>query len=716
MRRNLPVTTIEYPITDAALIVSRTDTKGRLTHFNDDFVQASGFTEAELIGQPHNIIRHPDMPPEAFENLWETLKAGKPWVGAVKNRRKNGDFYWVLATASPIRENGQVTGFTSIRTKLPADQRAEAEQVYAALRAKKAHGYRIDAGIIRRRSLLDHLAVFTRTLNARLITLVATLGLFMLTIGLTGILATRESNTRMKSIYEDRAVPLAQLFEINDRMAKNTIVQYDAVANGRTGKPVGDVAGKIASNIAVISKTWDEYMATHLTPEEKGVADSFASRRKNYVENAVRPALALLADRKYDEAAVLLAGKASEAFGSAKQDLDKLVAIQVKEAKAEYDAAARQYTVVIGIAAAILATGLLLGGFLSRQTIGAIVRPLKSLNDAMLNITQAKLDSRIVVERDDEIGEALRNLQTVQAIVRFDREELKATERRAALLRKADMNKLADAFEGAVGEIVETVSSAATELEASANTLTGTAERSHGLAITVAAASEEASTNVESVAAASEELTSSVNEISRQVQESSRVASEAVGQAQKTNDRVGELSKAAARIGDVVELINTIAGQTNLLALNATIEAARAGEAGRGFAVVASEVKALAEQTAKATGEIGLQITGIQAATQDSVGAIKEIGDTIGRMSEISATIAAAVEEQGAATQEISRNIQHASQGTSQVSANITEVQRGASETGSASSQVLSAAQSLSVESNRLKLEVGKFLDSVRAA
>ena len=194
------------------------------------------------------------------------------------------------------------------------------------------------------------------------------------------------------------------------------------------------------------------------------------------------------------------------------------------------------------------------------------------------------------------------------------------------------------------------------------------------------------------------------------------MASEAVAQARRTNDRVSELSKAAGRIGDVVELINTIAGQTNLLALNATIEAARAGEAGRGFAVVASEVKALAEQTAKATGEIGQQVAGIQAATQESVGAIKAISGTIERLSEISSAIAAAVEEQGAATQEISRNVQQAAVGTAQVASNITEVSRGAIETGSASAQVLSSAQSLSSESNHLKVEVEKFLSTVRAA
>jgi methyl-accepting chemotaxis protein len=349
-----------------------------------------------------------------------------------------------------------------------------------------------------------------------------------------------------------------------------------------------------------------------------------------------------------------------------------------------------------------------------------IVRPLKASVATMNRLARGDLSvDTPEPRRRDEIGEIMTALvvfkKTGLEVERMRADRL-ATEQRVAEQRKADMIKMADAFEGAVGEIVEMVSSAATELEASANTLTATAERSQQLATAVAAASEEASTNVQSVASASEELTASVNEISRQVQESSTVASSAVDQARKTNDRVGELSKAAARIGDVVELINSIAGQTNLLALNATIEAARAGEAGRGFAVVASEVKALAEQTAKATGEIGQQIAGIQAATHESVGAIKQIGDTIGRMSEISSTIAAAVEEQGAATQEISRNIQHAAQGTSQVSSNISSVQRGASETGSASSQVLSAAQSLSVESNRLKLEVGKFLDTVRAA
>jgi methyl-accepting chemotaxis protein len=350
-----------------------------------------------------------------------------------------------------------------------------------------------------------------------------------------------------------------------------------------------------------------------------------------------------------------------------------------------------------------------------------IILPLSGLTAGMKELAGGNFGVILPgLDRKDEVGDMAQAVETFKVKAEEkarDEAEAKAKQDKiAAEQRKADMYRLADQFEAAVGEIVETVSSASTELEASAKTLTSTAERGQEVATTVASASEEASTNVQSVASATEELSSSITEISRQVQESARMAGDAVGQARTTTDRVSELSKAATRIGDVVELINTIAGQTNLLALNATIEAARAGEAGRGFAVVASEVKALAEQTAKATGEIGQQIAGIQSATQESVSAIKEISGTIERLSEISSAIAAAVEEQGAATQEISRNVQQASQGTQQVSANITDVQRGATETGSASSQVLSSAQLLSSDSNRLKLEVGKFLNTVRAA
>jgi methyl-accepting chemotaxis protein len=357
---------------------------------------------------------------------------------------------------------------------------------------------------------------------------------------------------------------------------------------------------------------------------------------------------------------------------------------------------------------------------LSQMVMGTLRTLLGGLSDAMEELRDGRYDVAIPnTDRVDEIGVMARATASFRDnLVRMKtmEAEQRESEIRVVNERKAEMHKLADSFETAVGNIVRTVSGASTELEASAETLTKTAETTQALSGTVAGASEQASVNVRSVAAATEQLGSSIREISRQVHESRGIAVEAVKQAEKTDHRVNELLHAAGRIGDVVKLITAIAEQTNLLALNATIEAARAGEAGRGFAVVASEVKALATQTAKATDEIGTQIASMQTATRESVDAIKEIGSTIKRISEITTTIATAIEQQGAATHGIARHVSEAEKSTSLAAGHIGDVNRRAGETGSASSQVLVAAQSLSRESNQLKKEVDTFVATVRAA
>ena len=476
--------------------------------------------------------------------------------------------------------------------------------------------------------------------------------------------------------------------------------------------------GLIGETLQLFDKTWRLYEPTVTTPAESALVADFKKAWAVYLDHSKE--MVELARKNPGQASELYLGKLRDDFNQVRKTLERDLAFNVEEGKKEADRGAEVYHSARFWIFATLVLAAALCAAMGLMIVMGVSRPIAAMTQIMLRLARGDMSAEISgADRKDEIG------KMASAVVVFKDNALETermrtrqmeADRLAAEQRKLDMHRLADAFEGAVGEIVETVSSAATELEASASTLTSAADRAQQQTTAVAAASEQASTNVRSVAAASEELSSSVTEISRQVQESARMAHDAVDQARMTNDRVSELSKAAARIGDVVELINTIAGQTNLLALNATIEAARAGEAGRGFAVVASEVKALAEQTAKATGEIGQQINGIQAATQESVGAIKEISGTIERLSEISSTIAAAVEEQGAATQEISRNVQQAAQGTQEVSSNITDVQHSATETGSASSQVLSAAQSLSQDSNRLKLEVGKFLNTVRAA
>jgi methyl-accepting chemotaxis protein/CHASE3 domain sensor protein len=375
----------------------------------------------------------------------------------------------------------------------------------------------------------------------------------------------------------------------------------------------------------------------------------------------------------------------------------------------------QQFVLMLTIGVTIL--GALLALLIGSGISGPIVALCKSMRELATGNFDAVLPR---LGRKDEIGQMASAVEEfkMQAIAKAERDAAEQDEknRATASVRRAELIRFADDFESAVGVIVGNVSTSATQLESAAGTLTRTAETTQNLSATVAGASEEASSNVQSVASATEELSASVEEIGRQVRESSRIAEGAVTQAQETDTRIGKLSKAAQQIGDVVKLINAIAEQTNLLALNATIEAARAGEAGRGFAVVASEVKSLASQTAKATDEISSHILGMQQATQESVVAIKGIGEIIGRVSQIASRIAASVEQQSSATQEIARNVQSVAASTQDVAGNIVEVNRGATETGVASGDVLNSAQTLSTESARLRQELDRFMANVRAA
>ena len=558
------------------------------------------------------------------------------------------------------------------------------------------------------------------SIRAKLVTVVAFLLIAMSGLGLLAVSNMRAINANTVDIATSWLPSVRVLGQLEQSVVMNrNIVRAHLLAESLEDKQ--KVEKQLNGTFEQVARTMRIYEPLVTSPEERALYNDWSKVWEEY-KRGVDDVLALsrkAAGEFPREANELNSRKVNKMLTDADVLLRKDIELNDKGADKAYQDAAASYSSALWMVTAILAVTLVIGIALSVFMVRDVTVGIASIVEPMQALGKGNLAAEVPHRGETtEIGAMADALQVFKdaLIAKQAADHAAARDAEAKIERGRRVDSITRDFEAVIGEIVNTVSSASSQLESSAASLTSTAERSKQLATAVATASEEATTNVQSVASSTEEMASSVTEIGRQVQESARMAGDAVGQARTTTGRVSELSKAATRIGDVVELINTIAGQTNLLALNATIEAARAGEAGRGFAVVASEVKALAEQTAKATGEIGQQISGIQVATQESVNAIKEISSTIERLSEISSTIAAAVEEQGAATHEISRNVQQAARGTQQVSANITDVERGAAETGSASTQVLAAAQALSGDSSRLKQEVSRFLTSVRAA
>ncbi len=555
-----------------------------------------------------------------------------------------------------------------------------------------------------------------KTLRAKMRAALGALLLFTVALGgfaIDRLSVVNDKSTEMETLWLPRANALNQI---------NTLTSDYRIEEGThvlsiTEEAMAEAESEMAETLKAIEDRFDAYRKLVHSDAGRATLDTAHKDWVDYLSRS-REVIAL-SRRGENEKATEIFRSTEPLFDAMSDKLTKLAAYDTEQAGKASKEGDETYAFsrALVIAGLTLVAALILGVivFFERAVAGAIARitgDMARLADGDLSVDVAGR------ERGDEIGAMARSVQVFKdnAVKRRALEAEQKAEQEARLRRADAVDRLVKDFDGTVQTLLQTVNASVTQLNATAQSMAAIAEETNREAASAAAASEQTSANVQTVASAAEEMSGSIGEIGRQVANSTQIAGQAVQEADRTNASVGSLAEAAQRIGDVVQIINTIAGQTNLLALNATIEAARAGEAGKGFAVVASEVKALASQTAKATEEIGGQVNAIQQATQGAVEAIRTIGGTIGTMNDISVTVAAAIEEQAAATQEISRNVQQAAVATQEVSASVVQVTLASDQTGAAASQVLSAARQLAEEAQGLRGAVDRFLTGIRAA
>ena len=555
------------------------------------------------------------------------------------------------------------------------------------------------------------------SIRNKIIAAFSSLVIVIAVLGFASIEKFSAMNASVEEITGDTMLAIGYLSEM-----RSSVLHYRlAVTKGTMGKASGGDVDNLEKSLAgwsaALAATEAKYASAVLPDDEKRVYADYQAAWRSYTDGT-KQVLGLLRTGKSDEAIGKLPGLATlgEQMDAA---LDKDAKFNTDEGQLKADRVAGDYhggrlvvLVLLGIAIVIASSA----GYLM---VRAIARPIQAMTAAMRGLAAKDMTVEIPAQgRTDEVGQMAEAVGVFKEnMIRAD--QLAATEKTEQIAKEQRAKHLADLvgdFEIKIGGLVGVLSSASTEMEATAQSMSSTATQTNQQASNVASAAEEVSAGVQTVASAAEQLTSSIGEINRQVAQSSKITGKAVDDAKRTDAIVHALAEGAEKIGTVVSLITDIASQTNLLALNATLEAARAGDAGKGFAVVASEVKNLANQTGKATEEIGAQIAQIQSATGEAVNAIKGITDIINEVSVITTTIASAVEEQGAATAEIARNVQQTAASTREVTTNIAGVSQAASETGSAAGQVLSAAGDLSKQAEQLTQEVNTFVSGVRAA
>ncbi|WP_371324218.1 methyl-accepting chemotaxis protein [Dechloromonas sp. ZY10] len=592
MKNNQPVTQREVPFPPNTYLVSRTDLKGSITYCNDAFVEISGFTRDELIGQSHNIVRHPDMPKAAFADLWQTVKSGTPWRGLVKNRCKNGDHYWVEAFVVPIKKNGQTTGYMSVRTPPSADRKAAAEALY------KASGLDGKLPTTGRRIL---------SLGARLWAAMAALVLMLILVGGLGLSEMSSTDDKLRLMYQQQLQPSnlvnRMMFLLSDNRSQIMLaLQHDPGSPfvSMHDHPLDMHIQNTLNNRQEINTLLEELKKIPLSASQQALLAKFSETRERFSREGVNAAREQLKAGQFGAANLTLLQKINPLYGEMRKDGEALITALAKDAEQAYVAAEASYqqarNIDLGLLLAALAIAGIAGTLVSRSVVGSVRTAIGHFE----RISEGDLTENIDISGRDETGLLLCNLATMQATLKAMLDEISTASR--------SIDQRCDQLE----HQMQQVSAQSFEQQASVES--------------VAAATEEFSQSVQEVALNAQETAGAARASQEQVDRSNQninqsmaATSRVVDAVHSSNATIEKLNQSIAKIGDMTQVIADIASQTNLLALNAAIEAARAGEQGRGFAVVADEVRKLAERTTTSTGDINSTVAEIQSVTAQAV-------------------------------------------------------------------------------------------------